>query len=256
MSTEDPAVDFWRALRPTTTARVGLGRAGDAVPTRRLLELQAAHAAARDAVHAVLDVEATTTALAGLGLGDPVLLRSAAPDRATYLARPDLGRTPAIALPPAPAAAVAPGVDAPDRPDLAVVVADGLSAEAVHRHAVPLLAALLPLVPQLRVAAPWLAVQARVALGDHVGAHLGAAATLVLVGERPGLSSTDSLGAYLTWHARPGVPDSARNCVSNIRPPHGLDHATAARTLAALVEGARRLGATGVRLKDRSDALG
>lgn len=245
-----PSPDFWAALRPTTTARVGLGRAGDSVPTRRLLDLQAAHAAARDAVHASLDVDAMTAALAGLGLGDPVLLPSAAPDRATYLARPDLGRTPAAHLSPAD-----PTPDDPTGPDLAVVVADGLSALAVHRHAVPLLEALLPLVPQLDVAPPWLAVQARVAIGDHVGAHLGAAMTLVLVGERPGLSSSDSLGAYLTWAARPATPDSARNCVSNIRPPHGLDHATAARTLAALMEGARRLGATGVRLKDRPDAL-
>lgn len=251
-----PSPDFWAALRPTTTARVGLGRAGDSVPTTRLLELQAAHAAARDAVHATLDVEAMTAALAGLGLGDPVLLPSAAPDRATYLARPDLGRTPAAPLSPAgPAPDDSAGPDRPGRPDLAVVVADGLSALAVHRHAVPLLEALLPLVPQLDVAPPWLAAQARVAIGDHVGAHLGAGMTLVLIGERPGLSSSDSLGAYLTWDARPGTPDSARNCVSNIRPPHGLDHATAARTLAALMEGARRLGATGVRLKDRPDAL-
>lgn len=251
-----PSPDFWAALRATTTARVGLGRAGDSVPTRRLLELQAAHSAARDAVHASLDVDAMTAALAGLGLGDPVLLPSAAPDRATYLARPDLGRTPAAHLSPddpTPDDPAGPG--RPGRPDLAVVVADGLSALAVHRHAVPLLEALLPLVPQLDVAPPWLAVQARVAIGDHVGAHLGAAMTLVLIGERPGLSSSDSLGAYLTWGARPGTPDSARNCVSNIRPPHGLDHATAARTLAALMEGARRLGATGVRLKDRPDAL-
>ena len=251
-----PGPDFWATLRPTTTARVGLGRAGDSVPTARLLELQAAHAAARDAVHAFLDVEAMTAALAGLGLGDPVLLPSAAPDRATYLARPDLGRTPATPLSPAgPAPDDSAGPDRPGRPDLAVVVADGLSALAVHRHAVPLLEALLPLVPQLDVAPPWLAAQARVAIGDHVGAHLGAGMTLVLIGERPGLSSSDSLGAYLTWDARPGTPDSARNCVSNIRPPHGLDHATAARTLAALMEGARRLGATGVRLKDRPDAL-
>lgn len=257
----EPSGDFWAALRPTTTARVGLGRAGDSVPTRRLLELQAAHAAARDAVHASLDVDAMTAALAALGLGDPVLLQSAAPDRATYLARPDLGRTPAAPLSPAdpipadPILADPAPTDRPGRPDLAVVVADGLSALALHRHAVPVLEALLPLVPQLEVAPPWLAVQARVAIGDHVGAHLGAAMTLVLVGERPGLSSSDSLGAYLTWGARPGTPDSARNCVSNIRPPHGLDHATAARTLASLMEGARRLGATGVRLKDRPDAM-
>lgn len=235
--------DFWEPLRAGTPARVGLPRSGDALRTTDLLALGAAHALARDAVHRPLDVDALVAGLAGLGLGAPRVLRSAAPDRATYLTRPDLGRTPAEPLPAASDADGAPACD------LAVLVADGLSAEAVERHAVPLLEALLPLLPHLDVAAPWVGLQARVALGDHVGAHLGAALVLVLVGERPGLSSTDSLGAYLTWAPRPGVLDSARNCVSNVRPPHGLDHATAARTLAALAEGAHRLGATGVRLK-------
>jgi ethanolamine ammonia-lyase small subunit len=134
--------------------------------------------------------------------------------------------------------------------DLAVVIADGLSAAAVEEHAVPLLAELLPLLDAATtVAAPVVALQARVALGDHVGQALGARLVLVLIGERPGLSASDSLGAYLTWAPTPGVVDSARNCVSNIRPPLGLDHGTAARTIAGLIVGARRIGATGVRLK-------
>ncbi|OIJ25695.1 ethanolamine ammonia-lyase subunit EutC [Nocardioides luteus] len=233
---------FWEPLRRATPARIGLGRAGNAVPTSEVLAFGAAHAAARDAVHLPLDVDALVEALGGLGLGTPLVVASAAPDRATYLTRPDLGRVP--------------GADlelGQDAADLALVVADGLSAEAVAQHAVPLLEHLLPLLDStMTVAAPVVATQARVALGDHIGQALGARLVLVLIGERPGLSSSDSLGAYLTWDPRPGVLDSARNCVSNIRPPHGLDHATAARTIVSLVAGARELGATGVALKDGS----
>lgn len=231
--------DFWAPLRSTTPARIGLGRAGAGLTTRAVLEAGAAHALARDAVHLPLDVSAVVDDLGALGLGEPVVVESAAPDRAAYLTRPDLGRRPASSVPEA------------TRPtDLAVVVADGLSATAVATHAVPLLRALLPLLDEATtVAPPVVALQARVAIGDHVGEALGAALALVLIGERPGLSSTDSLGAYLTWAPRPGVLDSARNCVSNIRPPHGLDYDTAARTIGSLVVGARRLGTTGVRLK-------
>lgn len=238
--------DEWARLRSATPARIGLGRAGNAVPTREVLAFGAAHAAARDAVHLPLDIARVVAGLARLGLGEPTVVASAAPDRATYLTRPDLGRVPAPE-------SVLPG---PTGATLAVVVADGLSAEAVERHAVGLLEALLPLLDAATtVAAPVVATQARVALGDHVGAALGAELVLVLIGERPGLSSSDSLGAYLTSSPRPGVLDSARNCVSNIRPPHGLDHAGAARTIASLVVGARQLGGTGVRLKDTAGSL-
>ena len=242
--------DFWEPLRRSTPARIGLGRAGNSVPTAEVLAFGAAHAAARDAVHLPLDVEALVQALDGLGLGTPRVVASAAPDRATYLTRPDLGRVPGADLELGPGGA-----------EVAVVVADGLSAEAVAKHAVPLLEHLVPLLDNATtLAAPVVATQARVALGDHIGRALGARLVLVLIGERPGLSSSDSLGAYLTWDPRPGVIstssihrlDSARNCVSNIRPPHGLDHATAARTIASLVAGARALGATGVALKDGS----
>ncbi|TIC87777.1 ethanolamine ammonia-lyase subunit EutC [Nocardioides sp. GY 10113] len=248
--------DFWAHLRGATPARIGLGRAGNALTTAAVLEAGAAHALARDAVHRPVDVGALAVDLSALGLGEVRTVASAAPDRATYLTRPDLGRVPAPGR--AGLAALADLAPAPDAdPGLAVVVADGLSSAAVEAHAAPLLAALLPLLDAAtRVAPPVIATQARVALGDHVGQALGARLLLVLIGERPGLSASDSLGAYLTWQPRPGVQDSARNCVSNIRPPHGLDYDTAARTIASLVAGARTLGATGVRLKAGVHELG
>ncbi len=232
--------EFWTRLRGTTPSRIGLGRHGEALPTRAVLELGAAHAAARDAVHLPLDQPALIDALRGLGLGEPSVVRSAAPDRATYLRRPDLGRRPGSGLAQAARAS-----------DLALVVADGLSARAVQEHAVGLLETLLGILPAgISIAAPVLALQARVAFGDHIGQALRAECVLVLVGERPGLSASDSLGAYLTWAPAPGTADSARNCVSNIRPPSGLSYPAAARTLADLFAGARQIGATGVLLKD------
>jgi ethanolamine ammonia-lyase small subunit len=169
---------------------------------------------------------------------------SAAPDRATYLQRPDLGRQLAegTALPRADA-------------DLAVVLADGLSPRAVSEHGPGLLAALRERLGGWSLAPPVVATQARVALGDAVGAALGVRAVVVLIGERPGLSSADSLGVYLTWDPRPGRVDSERNCVSNVRPPHGLSYAQAADTVAALLSAARELGASGVALKDEGPAL-
>lgn len=234
--------DFWAALRDSTPSRIGLGRAGDATSTRAVLEAGAAHALARDAVHLPLDVDGLVEELSELSEAAPLIVTSAAPDRATYLTRPDLGRR------------LADDVDLPrptDPVDLAVVLADGLSATGVRTHAVALLRALLPLLDAGTTLAPvTIATQARVAIGDQVGAALNARMVLVLVGERPGLSASDSLGAYLTWAPGPGIADSARNCVSNIRPPHGLTYDAAARTLAALMAGARQLGGTGVRLKD------
>lgn len=240
--------DFWQALRAHTPARIGQERHGEAPGTRDRLAFATAHAAARDAVHQPLDVPALAAGLATVdGLAPAYVVASAAPDRATYLTRPDLGRRPRDPVPAAPA---------PGEADLLVVVADGLSALAVERHAVGVLRALLPLLPSTRLAPPVVATQARVALADHVGLAWRARLALVLIGERPGLTTADSLGAYLTWAPRPGVPDSARNCVSNIHPPHGLDHATAARTIASLVQGATLLGATGVTLKEGRAALG
>ncbi len=237
--------DPWAVLRRATRARVALGRAGDGLPTARWLEFRAAHAAARDAVHTALDAGLVRTALADAGVVLDVLeVHSEAPDRATYLQRPDLGRR------------LAPGAELPRGPyDLALVIADGLSPRAVHEHAAGTVAAVLERLPGWSVAPVVLAHQARVALGDPVGESLGAGIVVVLVGERPGLSSADSLGLYLTWGPRPGRADAERNCISNVRPPHGLGYAQAADTLVALLQASRQLGASGVVLKDEGVAL-
>lgn len=239
--------DPWTLLRRATRARVGLGRAGDGLPTAENLRLAAAHAAARDAVHTPLDAAAVARALAPR---ESLLVHSAAADRAEYLQRPDLGRrlaedsvaTLRAAAPPEPA-------------DLTVVVADGLSARAVHDHAGGVVDALLPRLGGWTTTPVVIAEQARVALGDEVARELGSRMVLVLVGERPGMSSPDSLGAYLTWAPRPGRADSERNCVSNVRPPDGLAHDAAAEILATLMGEAFRRGLTGVELKDSGDAL-
>lgn len=223
---------IWTDLRRFTPARVGLGRVGNAQPTAAHLAFAADHAAARDAVMAELD---TAALAADLG-GDVTIMRSAAPDRSAYLLRPDLGRSlaPGATLSPVPGC-------------LAIVIADGLSAVAVQRHAAALVKA-LALPAQLVIA-----TQARVALGDPIGAALQAEAVLVLIGERPGLSSPDSLGAYLTWQPRIGRTDAQRNCVSNIR-PEGLPISEAAVKLRWLIAESSRLRLTGVSLKDEQIA--
>jgi ethanolamine ammonia-lyase small subunit len=217
---------------------VALGRAGDALPTARELEFRRAHAVARDAVHAPLRPDVVRAALPG---HEVLEVRSAAADRAEYLQRPDLGRQ------------LAEGTELPTAgADLGIVIADGLSPRAVHEHAGGLVTALLARLPGWSVAPVVLAHQGRVGLGDAIGAALGVRAVVVLIGERPGLSSADSLGAYLTWDPRPGRVDAERNCVSNVRPPHGLGYDQAAGTVAALLAGARELGASGVALKDEA----
>ena len=238
------AADAWASLRRLTAARIGLARTGASLATAPLLEFRLAHARARDAVHAPLDEAALAAALAGLGL--PVLCAaSQAPDRRTYLLRPDLGR------------ALAPGTLAAHRGayDLAIVVGDGRSAQAAGRHAPPLLKALRPTLRATgwSLAPLVVARHARVALGDAVAAALGAGSVLVLLGERPGLSAPDSLGAYLTWSPAPGTTDADRNCVSNIR-PDGLDSQQAAFKLAFLLDRMRTMRASGLRLKDESEA--
>jgi ethanolamine ammonia-lyase small subunit len=229
--------DPFARLRAATRARVALGRAGDALPTADLLALRAAHAAARDAVHAPLDAEVLGAEIRRELGREVVHVRSAAADRAEYLQRPDLGRRPAD------------GKLEAGEYDVAFVVADGLSPLAVHSHAVPMLRAILTRLEGWRVAPIVVARQARVALGDEVAAALGARSVVVLVGERPGMSSTDSLGLYLTYDPRRGRRDSERNCLSNVRPPHGTGYEAAATTLAMLLEESRRLRLSGVRLK-------
>ena len=238
--TDAPAL--WRNLRRYTPARIALGRAGNAQPTEAHLAFQAAHAAARDAVHTPLDLAALTADLQAAGLPSQSV-RSACPDRRTYLLRPDLGRR----LNPTDRASLTP---APGR--IAFVACDGLSALAVQRHAAPLLA---HLIAALGPAPIVIATQGRVALGDAIGAALQAEAVAVLIGERPGLSTPDSLGVYLTWQPRPGRTDAERNCISNIR-PEGLPIPQAAAKLLWLIAGMRRLRLTGIALKDEQPALG
>ncbi|MHA3019872.1 ethanolamine ammonia-lyase subunit EutC [Mycobacterium sp. BMJ-28] len=236
---------FWDELRTTTQARIGLGRAGNSLPTRDVLELNAAHAAARDAVHLPLDVERLAGSVAEIGIGAPVTVTSRAASRGEYLRRPDLGRSPAdLSAVPAGSA------------DIGVVLADGLSPTALMHHGAPLLAALVAQLGQAySLAPPVIATQARVALGDHIAARGGYGTLLVIIGERPGLSVADSLGIYLTHRPRPGCTDADRNCISNIHPPDGLGYQEAARVVASLVAGARALGRSGVALKDTSRAV-
>lgn len=235
----------WQALRTLTAARIALGRAGVSLPTARHLEFQLAHARARDAVHHGLDVETLAARLAQAGM-ESVAVDSACPDRATYLQRPDLGR---VLAEPSRATLT------PCACDLALVVADGLSALAIEQNALPFLEALRePLAREGFSCAPVvIARQARVAIGDDIGAALGARAVLVLIGERPGLSSPDSMGLYLTWAPRPGLTDASRNCISNVRPA-GLGYLQAARRLLYLLVQARLRGLSGVQLKDETEA--
>jgi ethanolamine ammonia-lyase small subunit len=247
----------WRALRRHTPARIGLGRAGVSLPTAAQLDFQLAHALARDAVHRPLDVTALRGEIEALGL--PTLaLHSAASARPVYLQRPDLGRqlgsNSREQLEALRRRRQAQG-NAPN--DLAIVVVDGLSALAVQRHAVPLIAALRaePAAARWSIAPVAVVEQGRVAVGDGIGELLDARIAVVLIGERPGLSAPDSLGVYLTWAPRVGRHDAERNCISNVR-PEGLAYADAAAKLAYLLEEALRRELTGVGLKDESGAPG
>jgi ethanolamine ammonia-lyase small subunit len=240
---DPPALDPWRGLREATPARIGLGRTGDAMPMDAVLDFQLAHARARDAVHTPLDTAALAAELRGL---PHVVVRSEAADRGTYLRRPDLGRrldTECLDTLP------------PGGWDVVFVIADGLSATAVQRHAVPLLRAVVEKLPGWRIAPVVLAIQGRVALGDDIGGALGASLCAMLIGERPGLSAADSLGVYLTFEPRRGRRDSERNCISNIHPGGGLSYQMAATKLAWLMTEARQRRLTGVDLKDDMPAL-
>jgi ethanolamine ammonia-lyase small subunit len=242
--------DPWARLRRFTPARIGLGRVGESLPTRAVLAFELDHARARDAVHAELDAEALARDLRAAGFGGPLLLHSQARARTDYLLRPGRGRR----LDDESRIRLLEYAAAAHPCDLAIVVADGLSATAPARHA-------LPLLTELRAASPLenvtvtVAQLARVALGDEIGEILRADAVLMLIGERPGLSSPDSLGAYFTWAPRVGRTDAERNCISNIR-PEGLPCREAARRLGYLWGEASRLQLSGIELKDDSgDAL-
>jgi len=240
----------WAVLRRHTPARIALGRSGISQPTEPHLAFQVAHAQARDAVYRPLDGNAMVDALAAAGFAS-LLVHSAAIDREAYLQRPDLGRQL-----DAHSAALLQG-SGNTACDLAIVIADGLSALAIERHALAFLSQLRPLLAEdpagWRLTPVVVALQARVALGDPVGALLGARLVVVLIGERPGLSSPDSMGLYLTWAPRPGRTDAERNCISNVR-PEGLSIPDAAARAAWLMRAARARALTGVGLKDESVA--
>jgi ethanolamine ammonia-lyase small subunit len=240
---DPPPSDPFARWRVATRARIGLGRAGDALPTKALLDFQMAHSRARDAVHGAVDLDAIAARLAATFADAPLRVHSRAADRAIYLRRPDFGRrVDEDHLPLLHAARVDGGFD------LAFVVADGLSAAAVNTHAAPLLERLAPRLGEWTLAPVVLASQARVALGDEVAATLGARMVAVLIGERPGLSVVDSLGVYLTHAPRVGCVDAARHSISNNQ-AHGLGYARAVDTLMWLLDEARRRRLTGVELK-------
>lgn len=247
----------WTALRQLTDARIALGRAGVSLPTAAHLEFQLAHARARDAVHLALDaprLAQTFNASLEDHSAPAITLHSAATDRAMYLQRPDLGSRLDGASRQALAALKRPETPQCARPyDLALVVVDGLSAWAIEQSAAPFLAILRSRLAaeNWSVAPICIALQGRVAIGDEVGELLGAKAVVVLIGERPGLSSPDSMGLYLTWMPRVGLTDASRNCISNVRPA-GLSLDEAAHKLHQLLAQAHQRQLSGVELKDET----
>lgn len=248
----------WDSLKRFTDARIALGRAGHSLPTQAHLNFQLAHAQARDAVHLPFDAQGIESALHAMGL-QSLGLHSAAPDRYTYLQRPDLGRRLSAASLAQLHSAADGAAEADGRVfDIAFVIADGLSALAVHQSATALLGATLARL-QTDASQPWsvapiaLVQQGRVAVGDEVGQTLKARMVVVMIGERPGLSSPDSMGLYMTWAPTVGFTDAQRNCISNVRPA-GLPVEAAADKLVYLMQQARQRRLTGVGLKDESGA--
>jgi ethanolamine ammonia-lyase small subunit len=235
-------------LRQFTIARVGLGRAGNSLPTTELLAFRLAHARARDAVHSHFDVLSLLGDLRQLSL-EAVAVESDARNSTEYLRRPDRGRRLCAASRSLVETQAA-------NYDLAFVIADGLSPLAVVRHAVPVLNLVSAELTRdgWSIAPVVVAERGRVAIGDEIGAAIGARLVAVFIGERPGLSSPDSLGIYLTWNPMSGRTDAERNCISNIR-PEGLSYEAAAFKLLFLVREARRLRLTGVQLKDDTARL-
>lgn len=243
---------LWSGLRRLTAARIGLRRAGASLATGPLLDFQLAHARARDAVHEPLDQARLDTDLAGLGIA-VVRVASAVDEKQTYLMRPDLGRSLATGAD----AVLAPHAHETAPPyDVAFVVTEGLSARAVQAHAQPVLSAALPALAAegWRIAPLVIVRYGRVAIGDAIAQRLRADCVAVLIGERPGLTATDSLGAYLTWQPGPHTTDADRNCISNIR-PEGIGYDDAAFKLVHILRAMRARRVSGVKIKDDSDRL-
>jgi len=248
MEQEPTAPDVLKKLTQFTAARIAIGRVGTSIPLRQSLQFNLAHAHARDAVYSVLDVDGLFAGLKTFDL--PVLhLHSKAQNRQKYLKRPDLGRQ----LDEDPAQ----NLTGYAGHDVAIIIADGLSAAAVNENAFGLLRLLIPKLSaaKLKIAPICLVEQGRVAIGDHIASALGARCSIVLIGERPGLSSADSMGAYLTYDPKPGLTDESRNCVSNIR-PHGLKYKPAAEKIFYLISEAFKRNLSGVGLKDNAGLIG
>lgn len=249
LSLDTLSIDPWVQLRSFTQARIALGRVGTSMPTKEVLDFGLAHAMARDAVHLALDVDALEMAIQSQGFTS-IRAQSKALNRASYLLRPDWGRS----LDEESLNALA---DCKKRIlesiDFLIVVGDGLSSLAIARHALPMIKEIHNALPAEWTLGPVvIASQARVAIADEIGQTLGARMVVMLIGERPGLSSPDSLGLYLTYSPKLGCSDADRNCISNVR-PYGLDYAAAAKKLAWLAKEAFRLKTSGVALKDESD---
>lgn len=240
--------DRWQSLQQYTAARIALGRAGNSIPLKQSLELKLAHAHARDAIYSDLNTDKLASELKIHGL--PVIqICSKAGYREQYLQRPDLGRQLCDTC-------VDDLISSAGKYDIGIVIADGLSAEALNLNAVPFLQILIPLfkAANYSLAPLVLAGQARVALADPIAHHQGAKFSIILIGERPGLSAADSIGAYLTYNPKPGLTDESRNCVSNIR-PQGLPFDIASQKIFYLVQEAFRLKLSGVNLKDNAGVL-
>ena len=240
-------LDPWQELKSFTRARIAIGRVGSSLPTKEVLDFGLSHAMARDAVHLALDINALEAEINAQNF-PTIRTKSMATDRATYLLRPDWGRR----LSEQSLAALT--QHKPAKPiDFLIVVGDGLSSLAVARHVTPLLAEMRHHIPR-----DWhtghvvIVSQARVAIGDEIGQALNAKIVAMLIGERPGLSSPDSLGIYLTYNPKLGLSDADRNCISNVR-PEGLQYAAAAKKMMWLAKEAMRLKVTGLALKDQSD---
>jgi ethanolamine ammonia-lyase small subunit len=229
--------DAWSHLRDFTSARLALGRTGNSLPTSRVLEFQLAHARAQDAVHRPFMSSEIADAIGTASIS----IATRAADRQTYLLDPNSGRT----LSDAARAALLRGTF-----DAVLVVADGLSATAVHAHGAALARSIFAALPQLKWSPTIIVTNGRVAIGDEVAEALGAKIAVVMIGERPGLTAADSLGLYITYAPKPGVTkDSARNCISNVR-PGGLPLADAVHRLAWLIAECRRLRLSGVAIKE------
>ncbi len=249
LTTDAFSIDPWTQLKKFTQARIALGRVGSSLPTKEVLEFGLAHAMARDAVHLPLDVDTLEAGIQSQGF-NTIQVHSRAPDRASYLLRPDWGRSldeNSLSILGDYKKKLVQQVD------LLIVVGDGLSSLAVSRHVQPVLEELRNALPmQWKLGPVVIASQARVAISDEIGQALGARMVAMLIGERPGLSSPDSLGLYLTYSPKRGSSDADRNCISNVR-PEGLHYAAAAKKLVWLAKEASRLKVSGVMLKDESD---